>query len=123
MIDSHSPSAVTTPEPVPWELRDAIKRLDEAFRKLHHYNHGGQEDYVSEGVRSAVNRIAAGLPRNVDGQRELRDIIFDALVRARYSESDNKEAIKLSLMSNLDVKRYQIDKVVTIYNLAIKEKT
>lgn len=119
----YSPSSVPAPAPVPLELHDSIRRLDEAFQKIHHYNRGGAADYLADGVMRAANRAIAKRSRGLEERCEQEQIIFDALMRARYSDSDNKKAIKLRLMSNLGITQYQISKVIRNYGLARKKKT
>lgn len=120
---TYSPSSVPAPAPVPLELHDSIRRLDEAFQKIHHYNRGGAADYLADGVMRAANRAIAKRSRGLEERCEQEQIIFDALMRARYSDSDNKKAIKLRLMSNLGITQYQISKVIRNYGLARKKKT
>lgn len=77
-------------EPIPFEYSDAIKKLDTAFSKWHHYRNGGAADYTAIGVEREINRIRAKMGRV---RKNNDDEVISYLRQRGYASSDNKKAI------------------------------
>lgn len=78
-------------ELIPFEHHDNIRRLDEAFQKLRHYNNGGAEDYVAADVERTINHIRG---REIDvetgaevGSKEWRSSVAKHAAVTRHSQS------------------------------------
>lgn len=106
-------------EPIPYQYQYAIKKLDEAFAKVHRYRNDGAGDYVSAGVVSKVARLNA---KNKRKRATDYKVIAEHLLKRGYKDSDNKQSLVDSAAEHFGVSRSTVQRAIREHGLASKKQ-
>lgn len=107
-------------KPIPEEHVAEIARLDEAFRKLHAYRHGGAEEYAAADVERAINSLRA---RGTRSRSTEHAEICEWLQGRGYTKSDNKKDLVSRAAEHFDVSGSTVQRALRQCNMTRGKKS
>lgn len=97
-------------EAIPIEYSQDIQRLDEVFRKLHHFLNGGAGDYAAKDVERVINQYRASGSRKARDEQQKEILKF--LLSRDYPNQENQKAIRIAASERYGVSERTVSRAI-----------